>query len=160
MPLRYIHALAIVNRHKTHVYTSTPQTCVYEFCQNACERSYFCTKPANRIFQSSKTNSCGLLKTPAVSTLVFMRTNWIKSGIVCYFHFTTPISPALLFSNLNSGLGENKFGRTTEKWHYYNMTATSRISRNTETTFAHWLISEKEDDFIKLNVSRCHSDCH
>ena len=68
----------------------------------------------------------------------------------------------LLFSNLISGLGENKFGRTTKKWHYYNMTATSRTSRNTETTFAHWLISpsEKEDDFIKLNVSRCHSDCH
>lgn len=66
----------------------------------------------------------------------------------------------LLFSNLNSGLEENKFERTTKKWHYYNMTATSRTSRNTETTFAHWLISEKEDDFIKLNVSRCHSDCH
>ena len=59
-----------------------------------CKRSYFCTKPANRTFQSSQTNSCGLLKTPAVSTLVFMRTNWIKSGIICYFHFTTPISPA------------------------------------------------------------------
>ena len=66
----------------------------------------------------------------------------------------------LLFSNLNSGLEENKFERTTKKWHYYNMAATSRISRNTETTFARWLISEKEDDFIKLNVSRCHSDCH
>ena len=42
----------------------------------------------------------------------------------------------LLFSNLNSGLGENKFERTTKKWHYYNMTATSRTSRNPETTFA------------------------
>lgn len=154
MPLGYIHALATVNRHKQaftrqrhkHAFTNSANMWAIIFLYQTGEYNF--SEFKNELVRT--TEDSGGLHTCVHANQLKVET-FVTFILLHLFH---------LPSNLNSGLGENKFERTTKKWHYYNMTATSRISRNTETTFAHWLISEEEDDFIKLNVSRCHSDCH